>query len=155
MALNKKYTVKYKRKKLGLTDYVARLKLLTSRKVRLVVRKSLNNLTGLVIGLEAKNLKIKEAVLDIGLSESLKGSSLYSLLRGALDSGLIIPHSKEILPSEDRVSGKHIQDHYNLLSQDIKNKQFSKYLKNNINPGNIVKDFQEVKNKILNKYKNG
>ena len=72
-----------------------------------------------------------------------------------MDSGLIIPHSKEILPSEDRVSGKHIQDHYNLLSQDIKNKQFSKYLKNNINPGNIVKDFQEVKNKILNKYKNG
>ena len=112
-------------------------------------------LLGLIIGFEAKKLKIKEAVLDIGLNKSVRGSSLYSLLKGALDSGLIIPHDKEIFPSEERITGKHIQDYYNLLPQDKKNKQFLKYLKDNINPADIVKDFQEVKNKILSKYKNG
>ncbi|MEK6835035.1 MAG: 50S ribosomal protein L18 [Nanoarchaeota archaeon] len=194
MTINKRYTVKYKRKMLGLTDYRARLRLIVSRKTRLVVRKSLNKiiaqlinyntkgdniiktitsnnlneygwkyhpgnlpssyLVGLIIGLEAKKLKIKEVVLDIGLRESIKGSAIYSLLKGALDSGLNIPFSQEILPSEDRISGKHIADYYNLLSQDKKNKQFSKYLKNKINPANIAKDFQDIKTKILNKYKN-
>lgn len=179
---------------LGLTDYRARLRLIVSRKTRLVVRKSLNKiiaqlinynvkgdniirtitsndlneygwkyhpgnlpsayLVGLVVGLEAKKLKIKEVVLDIGLRESIKGSAIYSLLKGALDSGLNIPFSQEILPSEDRISGKHIADYYNLLSQDKKNKQFSKYLKNKVNPANMTKDFQDIKTKILNKYKN-
>lgn len=194
MAINRKYTVAYKRKMLGLTDYRARLRLISSRKTRLVVRTSLNNFTaqlvnydnkgdnvvksinyknlreygwryhsgnlpsayliGLIIGLEAKRLKIKDAVLDIGLNESIKGSSIYAVLKGALDAGLEVPHSKDILPSEDRISGKHIHDYYNLLPQDKKNKQFSEYLKNNVNPLNIIKDFQEVKQKILNKYKN-
>lgn len=195
MAINRNYSVKYKRKRLGLTDYRARLRLILSRKTRLVVRKSLNNfivqfidyknngdkviktfnskilneygwkyhsgnlpsayLLGLICGFEAKKLKIKEAVLDIGLNESVKGSSLYALLKGVLDSGLNIPHDKEILPSEDRITGKHIQDYYNLLSQDKKNKQFSNHLKNNVNPADMVKNFQDVKNKILNNYKNG
>lgn len=29
-------------------------------------------------------------------------------MKGAVDSGLEIPHSKEIFPSEDRLTGKHI-----------------------------------------------
>ena len=111
-------------------------------------------LLGLLVGLEAKKLKIKELILDIGLNQSVKGSSIYALLKGALDAGLSIPHSQEILPSEERIKGKHIYDYYNLLSQDQKNKQFSKYLNNNINISDIMKDFQETKTKILNKYKN-
>lgn len=194
MAINKKYTVSYKRKRLGLTDYKSRLNLISSRKTRLVIRRYLNKLIiqlvnynskgdkvlisldgnelrkygwkyhlgnlpsayllGLIAGLEAKKIKIKEAVLDIGLIESLKGSSIYSALKGAVDSGLTVPHGKEILPNEDRVNGKHVMDYYNSLSQDKKNKIFSKYLKNNVNPANIVKDFQEIKSKILGKYKN-
>ncbi|MEK6841492.1 MAG: 50S ribosomal protein L18 [Nanoarchaeota archaeon] len=195
MAINKKYTVPYKRKKLGLTNYKVRLRLISSKKTRLIIRKSLNNfivqladynpkgdkiiksfncsilrtygwryclgnlpsayLLGLIVGFEAKKLKIKEAILDIGLNQSVKGSSIYTLLKGALDAGLIIPHNKEILPTEERINGKHISDYYNLLLEDKKHKQFSKYLKNNVNPANMMKDFQEVKIKILNKYKNG
>ncbi|MEK6907504.1 MAG: 50S ribosomal protein L18 [Nanoarchaeota archaeon] len=195
MTINKKYTVKFKRKRSELTDYRARLRLILSKKTRLVVRKSLNNviaqlvnydnksdkvvktlscrnlreygwkyhsgnlpsayLLGLLIGLEAKKLNVKEAVFDIGLSESVSGSSIYALLKGALDSGLQIPHGEKVLPGEERINGKHIVDYYNNLSQERQEKQFSKYLKNNVNPANIVKDFQEVKSKILNKYKNG
>ena len=195
MAINRKYSLRYKRKRKKLTNYRDRLRLILSKKNRLVIRKSLNNFTaqlvnydskgdqviksitsknlheygwryhsgnlpsayliGLLIGLEAKKLKINEVVLDIGLNESVKGSSIYAFLKGALDSGLKIPHNEEILPSEDRISGMHIANYFNLLPPDHKNKQFSKYLKNNINPGNITKDFKEVKSKILNKYKNG
>ena len=43
MALNKRYSVRYRRKRLGLTDYRARLRLVLSKKTRLVVRRSLNN----------------------------------------------------------------------------------------------------------------
>ncbi len=194
MALNKRYSVRYRRKRLGLTDYRARLRLVLSKKTRLVVRRSLNNfivqlinynpdgdniiksfnnknlkeygwkyrfgnlpsayLLGLLIGSEAKKLKIKEAVLDIGLNESIKGSSFYAVLKGALDAGLNISHDKKILPNDDRIKGKHILDYYNKLSQDEKNKQFSKYIKNKINPLDIIKDFEEIKLKILNKYKN-
>jgi len=45
MAKNKKFTVKYKRKAEKKTDYKARLKLLTSKKPRLVIRKKLKNFT--------------------------------------------------------------------------------------------------------------
>lgn len=195
MAINKKYTLSYRRKKLGLTDYRVRLRLIKSKKTRLVVRKYINSiivqlvnynpkgdlvlrsinskilkhygwnynpcnlpsayLLGLIIGLEAKKLNIKEAVFDIGLNASVKGSLLYSLLKGALDSGLIVPHDKIILPSEDRIKGKHIEDYYFTLSKEgAINKQFSKYLKNDSNPADITKNFEEVKLKILSEYKN-
>ena len=194
MAINRKYSLRYKRKRKKLTNYRDRLRLILSKKIRLVVRRSLNNFTaqlveynskgdqvkisittnklreygwkyhsgnlssayllGLIIGLEAKKLKINEVVLDIGLNESIKGSSIYSFLKGALDSGLNIPHGEEVLPSEDRISGAHIANYFNTLSQDQRKKQFSKYLKNDVNPADITKDFKEVKSKILNKYKN-
>ena len=194
MAINRKYSLRYKRKRKKLTNYRDRLRLILSKKIRLVVRRSLNNFTaqlveynskgdqvkismtanklreygwkyhsgnlssayllGLIIGLEANKLKINEVVLDIGLNESIKGSSIYSFLKGALDSGLNIPHGEEVLPSEDRISGAHIANYFNTLSQDQRKKQFSKYLKNDVNPADITKDFKEVKSKILNKYKN-
>jgi large subunit ribosomal protein L18 len=111
-------------------------------------------LLGYLVGFEAKKIKLAEVVLDIGLNESINGSSIYALLKGALDSGLKIPHDNQILPSEDRIKGKHIINYYSKLSQNDKNKQFSKYLKNNVNVGNIEKDFEDIKSKISNKYKN-
>jgi len=63
-------------------------------------------LTGLIFGLKAKSKNIKEAVLDIGLYRSIKGSVLFAALKGAIESGLAIPHSKEILPDEKRIENK-------------------------------------------------
>ena len=63
-------------------------------------------LTGLIFGLKAKSKNIKEAVLDIGLYRSIKGSVLFAALKGAIESGLAIPHSKEILPNEKRIENK-------------------------------------------------
>lgn len=81
-------------------------------------------LVGLLISNKTKNKDIKELVLDVGLQKSVKGSRIYALLKGCIDNGLNIPHSKDILPSEDRITGKHI---------------------NNFD----IKKFEEIKKKIL------
>ncbi len=65
-------------------------------------------LTGFAIGKQAVKNNIKEAILDSGLYASKKGNRIYAVVKGALDAGLSIPVSKEILPSDDRISGKHI-----------------------------------------------
>ncbi|MBW2974225.1 50S ribosomal protein L18 [Candidatus Woesearchaeota archaeon] len=152
----------FKRKRLGKTDYRKRLRILSSNRPRLVVRKSLKNilaqvveykgkgdkvilsvhsselkkmgydgnkgnipasyLIGLLIGSKAKKSNIRELVLDIGLQKSVKGSRIYSLLKGCIDSGLSIPHSKEIFPSEDRIKGAHIKNFNSNKFEEIKNK---------------------------------
>ena len=156
-----KRTVHFKRRKEKKTNYIKRLALLKSEKTRLVIRKSLSNisiqfinfkpsgdetiasasskelkkigwskcgnipaayLTGLLAGKKAREKNIKEAVLDLGLQTSTKGSRLYAALKGVLDAGIIIPHSKEILPSEERIKGKHISEEVSKQFEDIKSK---------------------------------
>jgi len=84
-------------------------------------------LTGLLCGVEAKKHKINEAILDIGLQSS-KRSRLFAALKGAVDAGLNVPHSDEILPDEDRIRGLHIKAYRNV---------------------DVDKNFDEVKSKIL------
>lgn len=79
-------------------------------------------LVGLLIGNKAKKKNIKELVLDIGLQKSVKGSRIYSLLKGCVDAGLSIPHSKEILPTEDRIKGAHIKNFDSNKFEEIKKK---------------------------------
>ena len=63
-------------------------------------------LTGLICGLKAKSKNIKEAVLDLGLRVSIKGSAQYAGLKGVLDAQIKIPHSNEVLPSMERIESK-------------------------------------------------
>ena len=49
-----------------------------------------------------------EAILDIGLAASSSGSRTYAALRGMIEAGLKIPHSEDVLPSDDRINGEHI-----------------------------------------------
>ncbi len=152
----------FKRKRQGKTDYRKRLKLLLADKPRLVVRKSLKNisaqiieygekgdkvilsansselkkygyqgsrgnlpasyLVGLLIGAKGKKKGVGGLVLDIGLQKSIKGSRVYSVLKGCIDGGLDIPHSQDILPSEERITGKHIKDFDTGKFEEAKNK---------------------------------
>src|SRR3989338_5237792 len=122
MSKNNTFTVRFRRRRDGITDYRKRLKILKSEKPRLVVRKSLSNvlvqfaeydakgdkvllsahskelaklgwngnrgnipaayLTGLLAGKKALKKSINEAVLDIGLNVSTKGSRIYAALKG-------------------------------------------------------------------------
>jgi large subunit ribosomal protein L18 len=80
-------------------------------------------LTGLLAGKRARDKKVKEVVLDLGLQTSTKGSRIYAALKGVLDAGIKVPHSEKILPDEDRIKGVHISE-------------------------NTVKQFEEVRSKI-------
>jgi len=66
-------------------------------------------LVGLMIGKRAVKAGIKQAITDIGLETSVKGSKIYAVVKGASDAGLKVPHSAEIIPTEDRIMGKHIK----------------------------------------------
>jgi len=168
--------IPFRRKREGKTDYAKRLRILSSGKLRLVVRKTNKNiivqviqfnvdgdkilvsahtnelkkygwkgakrnlpvayLVGLLCGLKAKKAKVSDAVLDSGMHHMIKGSLIYAVLKGAIDSGLDIPHSEEILPSEERISGKHIESN-----------TATKFTK--VDPKSVGKNFDEVKNKIM------
>ena len=148
--MKKTKTVQYKRKREGKTDYKKRLKLLASKKPRLVIRKSLKNITvqiidyspegdkvichghtrelvrmgwrgyrrnlpagylvGYLCGKRSKLKGIKEAILDIGLYPSIKGSLIYAVVKGVSDAGIKVPHDKGVLPPEERLVGAHTKD---------------------------------------------
>lgn len=54
--------------------------------------------TGLLLGKNAKS-KIKDAIFDLGMQRNISKSRLYAVLKGVVDAGISIPHSKETLPS--------------------------------------------------------
>jgi large subunit ribosomal protein L18 len=156
--------IPYRRKLEGKTDYRRRLGLLKSGKTRLVVRKSLRNITaqlvqfdgktdktiltvstkhlkekgwkgytrntpsaylvGYLCGVKAKEHKVDFAILDMGLYTARKGNIVFSVLNGAIDAGLQVPHDPIMFPSEGRAKGSHISD-------------------------KVVKEFEQVKAKIL------
>lgn len=112
-------------------------------------------LTGFYTGLLAKKQNIKKAILDTGNFSSVKGSRIYASLKGILDSGIEVPHAKEILPDDDTISGKIIVNYAKLLEKnhDLYTKMFNRYLKNNIKPEELNLHFQEIKNKIISEIK--
>lgn len=166
MKSHKTKVVTFKRKREGKTDYNKRIKLLASNKPRLVIRKSLKNITaqiveygtngdkvtvsahsrelikmgwkgyrrnlpaaylvGLLCGVRAKQKGITEAVLDLGLYKSVKGSIFYAALKGVLDAGVNVPHDDSVVPPEDRLVGAHTK-----------------------NPDEAKKSYEKVKHSIL------
>lgn len=90
-------------------------------------------LTGLIIGKIALKNGISEAILDLGLNRSTKGNRIYAVLKGALDAGLKIPYNEKILPSQERIEGRHIASYLERFK-------------------NITEDFYKVKEQILKDY---
>ena len=163
MKAGPRYHVKPRRHREGRTDYRRRLRLLKSRKTRIVVRKSLKNisvqfveyspegdkiilsvlssdlvkdynwkysvsstpaayLTGLLAGKKAREKGVTEGILDIGRYRPTRGNKLFATLKGVIDAGIQCPYDEGILPSEDRILGKHLDDKIAPLTGEIKNK---------------------------------
>ena len=175
----------YRRKREGKTNYKKRLILLLSKKPRLVIRKSINNLTiqiirysedgdkiitaansselqkfgynlntgnipaayltGLLIGKKAKDKKIGEVIVDIGLNTPTKGSKIFAAVKGAVDSGLKIPHTPNMFPEESAIKGEKIQS-YLIKLKDSKSIQFKKYKSAK---KEIMKEIEKVKSAIM------
>ena len=67
-------------------------------------------LAGMALGKSAIGSGHTGAILDIGLAASSRGNRAYAALRGMIEAGMEIPHSEDVLPSDDRVDGSHIGD---------------------------------------------
>jgi large subunit ribosomal protein L18 len=183
------YSVQFRRKRKGKTNYNKRLKLIMSNKPRLVIRKSNKNiiaqvvsysqegdkilaaayskelkkmgwalsaknicaayLTGLMLGKRAKKKGIKEAVLDIGFNSSVKGSRVYSALKGFTEF-VPVPCSTDIFPNQKMLSGEQIANYFELLKKkETNSNQFSNYVKENIDVKSIAQEIERVKQKII------
>lgn len=74
-------------------------------------------LLGILIARKALKHHLQEVILDAGLQPSTRGSKIYAVVQGASDSGLQVPHNPKILPSPERIQGKHLQKE-NALKQE-------------------------------------
>ncbi len=109
-------------------------------------------LTGELAGRRAIAGGIKEALLDIGLKSSSKGSRLYAVLKGLVDSGLHVPHSPDDLPSGDRLAGTHVSTYAKSLStesSDRYKKHFSRYLAMGLKPEDLSAHFKQVREQVM------
>jgi len=109
-------------------------------------------LTGELAGRRAIASGIKEALLDIGLKSSSKGSKLYAVLKGLVDSGLHVPHSPDNLPSDERLTGAHVSAYAkNLSTQSSEQykKRFSRYLNNGLKPEDLSTHFKQMREQVM------
>ncbi len=79
-------------------------------------------LVGYALGKSAIAAGHDEAVLDIGLAASTTGNRVFAALKGMIDAGLELPHGESVLPSDDRISGAHIDESYASVVEATKSK---------------------------------
>ncbi len=65
-------------------------------------------LTGLLLASKAKKSVPGDVILDIGLQKHHKGGRLYAVAKGAIEGGLKVRCSDDVLPPDERAHGKHI-----------------------------------------------
>lgn len=111
-------------------------------------------LTGLLCGFRAVAYGVKKAVLDLGLQSPSRGARVFAALKGVLDAGVTVPHSKSVLTDENRISGKHVVDYASKLSSnpDIYQQKFSSYLSRKLRPEQLSEHFSLVKEKIKSSF---
>jgi large subunit ribosomal protein L18 len=61
-------------------------------------------LGGMLLANKAKAKKVENVILDTGLIPSTKGSRIYAAVKGAVEGGLSVPHSEDILPSDEMIN---------------------------------------------------
>jgi len=79
-------------------------------------------LVGYLAGKRAIKAGVEYAVLDIGMQKVQHGGVLFATVAGMVDAGLEVPHSDEVLPDEDRLNGKHIDDAIEAAISSLKEK---------------------------------
>lgn len=111
-------------------------------------------LTGFLCGSQAVKAGIKKAILDMGLKRPVPGSNIFATLKGVIDAGLEVASNAKY-PTEQRLSGQHIAEYAAKLKSDKQAyaRQFSGYLKKNIDPEKIPDLFNATKDKILGEIK--
>ncbi len=86
-------------------------------------------LTGFLCGKKASS-KVKEAILDIGLTTPIHGSRIFAALKGIIDAGVKIPANEKVFPKEERIKGKHCSKDLEKEFEETK-KQIEEKVKSN------------------------
>ena len=79
-------------------------------------------LVGYLAGKRAIKEGVEYAVLDIGMQKVQHGGVLFATVSGMIDAGLEVPCSEDVLPEEDRIYGKHIDDSIEAAVNSLKEK---------------------------------
>ena len=77
-------------------------------------------LAGFIAGKKAVKMGIDEAVLDIGMNMPEYSGKFFAALKGMIDAGVDIPHNPSVLPDEDRLTGKHINEDVVKMFESVK-----------------------------------
>lgn len=65
--------------------------------------------TGLLLASKLKKNDVKsDIIVDIGLAKHHVGGRIYGLVKGVVDGGFAVRVSSEVFPSEERISGSHL-----------------------------------------------
>ena len=107
-------------------------------------------LVGYLAATKVKKAKIKKVIVDTGLSLVFKKTKLFAAIKGAIDAGLEVPCSKDVLPSEERCVGQDIENYAKLLlkDKDAYQKQYSRYISRKAKPEEIVSVVKKIKENI-------
>lgn len=79
-------------------------------------------LAGYLAGVRAQKASISEAILDLGMQKAAHGGRLFAAVKGVLDAGVSVPVREEVLPSEERVLGAHIDEKLSKTIEAVKKK---------------------------------
>lgn len=103
------------------------------------------------------------ALLDIGLVRTSTGNKVFSVMKGAVDGGINVPHNEKRFPAytkeegfdpeelKMRILGNHVSEYMNYLleeDEDAYQRQFARYIKDGIEADDIEDMYLEAHKKI-------
>jgi len=74
-------------------------------------------LVGYLTGLRAVSRGIPSAILNMGLTAPTKGNRAFAVMGGAVEAGLKVPRQEDVMPSKDRLYGRHIAEYVKKLRE--------------------------------------
>jgi large subunit ribosomal protein L18 len=115
-------------------------------------------LTGFLAGHRALESGTNAAIADIGLTQPIPGSRVFSAVKGAIDAGLAVPCSDKMLPKDKRIRGEHIASYAKDLSENQPStfqRQFGKVSKGRVDLTKIPSMYDATKKSIESKFARG
>eukprot|EP01064_Diplonema_japonicum_P027878 TRINITY_DN4151_c0_g1_i2.p2 TRINITY_DN4151_c0_g1~~TRINITY_DN4151_c0_g1_i2.p2 ORF type:complete len:305 (+),score=100.30 TRINITY_DN4151_c0_g1_i2:49-963(+) len=111
---------------------------------------------------EDENQRPFKALLDIGLVKPTVGNKVFACLKGAVDGGLLVPHSDKRFPGysggeldaemhRSRILGQHVAEWMDEMEEEDNEKfqkHFSQYLANDVSSDSIEEMYLSVHKKI-------
>src|ERR671931_205302 len=105
-------------------------------------------LTGFLLGKKSIANSTNNAILYTGTDSFTP--RIAACLKGVIAAGINVPVSEDKLPTDDRISGKHIVEYAKILKPNEAkyNSRFSMLIKDGFNPEDYPSHFEAIRNKI-------